>query len=55
MLVACRCCIIGVVRLNVIDLQIYQEVKNVYASRNELESSAIEGDSPVYESLDTSS
>ena len=50
MLVACRCCIFGVVRLNVLDLQIYQEVKNVYPSRSELESSTIEGDSPVCES-----
>lgn len=38
-----------------LDLQIFQEVKNVYPSRSELESSTIEGDSPVYESLNTSS
>ena len=44
---------LGVARRYTIPLQRNQGVTNVYVSRNELESSAIEGDSPVCENVNT--
>ena len=51
MLEACRRCILGVVRLNLLDLLVWRGVTKFYLSKRKLESFTIEGDSPVYEKI----